>query len=125
MFQKIVRKLLVLVFLVGVPAALFIASLSAVQGASVEGGNFPAWAPFTTYLIGAQVSFDGLDYQAVQSHTSQPSFQPPNVPALWMRLPMSPTPTFMPDDLGFGLAQHPLPLKRKAGQSSQWQRLRR
>ncbi|MEV0582489.1 carbohydrate-binding protein [Nonomuraea sp. NPDC050310] len=43
----------------------------------------PAWAPYTTYAVGAVVTYNGTDYTAIQGHTSLPGWEPPNVPALW------------------------------------------
>ncbi|MGW0809797.1 fibronectin type III domain-containing protein [Nonomuraea sp. NPDC002799] len=42
-----------------------------------------AWAPWTAYATGAVVTYNGVDYVCLQGHTSQPDWQPPNVPALW------------------------------------------
>ncbi|MFF0773006.1 glycosyl hydrolase family 18 protein [Nonomuraea wenchangensis] len=42
-----------------------------------------AWAPWTAYATGAVVTYNGVDYVCLQSHTSQPGWEPPNVPALW------------------------------------------
>ncbi|MEO3875061.1 carbohydrate-binding protein [Nonomuraea sp. B12E4] len=42
-----------------------------------------AWAPWTSYAAGAVVTYNGVDYVCLQSHTSQPGWEPPNVPALW------------------------------------------
>ncbi|MCF6474381.1 chitinase [Nonomuraea sp. MG754425] len=42
-----------------------------------------AWAPWTSYAIGAVVTYNGVDYVCLQAHTSQPGWEPPNVPALW------------------------------------------
>jgi hypothetical protein len=47
---------------------------------------FPTWAPNVEYSIGDQVSFEGLDYQCRQAHTSQLGWEPPNVYALWARI---------------------------------------
>ncbi|WP_043635042.1 carbohydrate-binding protein [Nonomuraea candida] len=44
-----------------------------------------AWAPWTSYAAGATVTHDGVDYVCLQAHTSQPGWEPPNVPALWKR----------------------------------------
>ncbi|WP_049572203.1 carbohydrate-binding protein [Nonomuraea sp. SBT364] len=44
---------------------------------------YPAWAAWTSYTAGTRVTHNGADYEAVQSHTSQPGWEPPNVPALW------------------------------------------
>ncbi|MCW2882566.1 MAG: Chitinase-like protein [Sphaerisporangium sp.] len=43
----------------------------------------PAWAPNTAYTVGTLVSYNGVDYKCIQSHTSQVGWEPPNVPALW------------------------------------------
>ena len=45
----------------------------------------PAWQAWTPYVVGNLVSYDGVVYRCLQSHTSQPDWQPPNVPALWAR----------------------------------------
>jgi chitinase len=42
-----------------------------------------AWAPWTAYTAGTRVTYNGVDYECIQSHTSQPGWEPPNVPALW------------------------------------------
>ncbi len=42
-----------------------------------------AWAPWTAYATGAIVTYNGVDYVCLQGHTSQPGWEPPNVPALW------------------------------------------
>ncbi|KAB8197031.1 chitinase [Nonomuraea phyllanthi] len=42
-----------------------------------------AWAPWTSYATGAVVTYNGVDYVCLQGHTSQPGWEPPNVPALW------------------------------------------
>jgi secreted trypsin-like serine protease len=41
------------------------------------------WRPGVSYPAGAVVSYDGRGYRAVQAHTSQAGWEPPNVPALW------------------------------------------
>jgi hypothetical protein len=46
----------------------------------------PAWAPNTAYAIGAQVSFQGLDYRCYQAHTSQLGWEPPKVYNLFERI---------------------------------------
>ncbi len=54
----------------------------------------PEWQPYTSYTVGDVVSYNGQLYEALQSHTSLPGWEPPNVPALWQ--PVSggnPTPT--------------------------------
>ncbi|SEN34159.1 carbohydrate-binding protein [Nonomuraea pusilla] len=42
-----------------------------------------AWAPNTAYTTGTHVTYNGVEYECVQGHTSQTGWEPPNVPALW------------------------------------------
>jgi chitinase len=42
-----------------------------------------AWAAWTAYATGARVTYNGVEYECVQGHTSQPGWEPSNVPALW------------------------------------------
>ena len=58
-----------------------LAALSASHPAQAQ--TVPAWAPNTTYAIGALVTYGGVTYQAIQAETSEPGWEPPNVPALW------------------------------------------
>ncbi|NUT96246.1 MAG: family 20 glycosylhydrolase [Saccharothrix sp.] len=44
------------------------------------------WAPWVSYTAGAQVTYSGSTYRCRQPHTSQPGWEPPNVPALWERI---------------------------------------
>jgi predicted carbohydrate-binding protein with CBM5 and CBM33 domain len=44
------------------------------------------WAPGVSYAIGARVTYGGLTYQCRQAHTSLPGWEPPNTPALWLRV---------------------------------------
>jgi beta-glucanase (GH16 family) len=55
-------------------------------GTPTGGGHYAAWAPGVSYAIGNRVSYAGLDYQCQQAHTSIVSWEPPNTPALWIRL---------------------------------------
>ncbi|MFK0249020.1 carbohydrate-binding protein [Amycolatopsis azurea] len=43
------------------------------------------WAVGTTYAAGATVTYNGVSYRALQGHTAQAGWEPPNVPALWAR----------------------------------------
>lgn len=43
----------------------------------------PAWAPSVAYPVGHLATHDDATYRCVQAHTSQPGWEPPNVPALW------------------------------------------
>ncbi|WP_030511676.1 carbohydrate-binding protein [Microbispora rosea] len=47
---------------------------------------YPAWAPNTWYAIGARVTYNGVDYECIQAHTSLTGWEPPNVPALWKQV---------------------------------------
>ncbi|MEU6715564.1 glycosyl hydrolase family 18 protein [Nonomuraea sp. NPDC046802] len=51
--------------------------------ASSATAAFAAWAPWTAYATGARVTYNGVEYECIQGHTSQPGWEPPNVPALW------------------------------------------
>lgn len=46
---------------------------------------FEPWESSTPYAVGDRRQYDGLLYRCVQSHTSQVGWEPPNVPALWVR----------------------------------------
>ena len=46
---------------------------------------FPEWATNTAYSVGDRVQYSGLLYRCVQAHTSQDSWTPDAVPALWTR----------------------------------------
>jgi Trypsin len=41
------------------------------------------WQPYTSYAVGAQVTYGGQRYRCLQAHTSLPGWEPPIVPALW------------------------------------------
>jgi protocatechuate 3,4-dioxygenase beta subunit len=42
-----------------------------------------AWRTGTTYRAGDRVTYGGRSYTCLQTHTSGPGWEPPNVPALW------------------------------------------
>lgn len=46
---------------------------------------FENWQSGVFYEVGDRRQYDGLLYRCVQAHTSQEEWQPPNVPALWVR----------------------------------------
>ncbi|MBX6385513.1 MAG: fibronectin type III domain-containing protein [Microbispora sp.] len=54
---------------------------------------YPAWAPYTWYAVGARVTYNGVDYECIQAHTSLPGWEPPIVPALWKPVSGGGTPT--------------------------------
>jgi hypothetical protein len=41
------------------------------------------WAPNTAYEVGSVVTYNGVTYEALQSHTSILGWEPPNTPSLW------------------------------------------
>lgn len=45
-----------------------------------------AWAANTNYAIGNEVTYGGFTYRCRQAHTSIVTWEPPNVPALWLKL---------------------------------------
>ena len=46
---------------------------------------FHQWEPNIEYNIDDRRQYDSLLYRCVQAHTSQEGWEPPNVPALWVR----------------------------------------
>ncbi|MFE3453159.1 carbohydrate-binding protein [Nonomuraea sp. NPDC059194] len=48
------------------------------------GGGETTWAAWTPYAVGDVVSYQGVRYRCRIAHTSQPGWEPPNVPALWL-----------------------------------------
>jgi chitinase len=51
---------------------------------AVSAQQIPAWAPNTSYSVGAQVTYQSSTYQCRQAHTSLVTWEPPNTPALWL-----------------------------------------
>lgn len=49
-------------------------------------GTYPAWKAGTAYTTGTKVTYQGVSYECRQPHTGQVGWEPPNVPALWLRL---------------------------------------
>ncbi|WP_370023130.1 glycosyl hydrolase family 18 protein [Planotetraspora sp. GP83] len=70
------------------------ASTAAAPQSQLVALAYAAWAPNTSYAIGARVTYNGADYECIQAHTSLTGWEPPNVPALWKPVSGStPTPT--------------------------------
>ena len=46
---------------------------------------FPLWEEGIVYSIGDRRQYNSLLYRCVQAHTSQAGWEPPAVPALWVR----------------------------------------
>ncbi|GGO15788.1 chitinase [Microbispora rosea subsp. aerata] len=88
--------------LVALLASLFLAVAGLVAGTAASASAapnglvmlaYPAWAPNTWYAIGARVTYNGVDYECIQAHTSLTGWEPPNVPALWKPISGGGTPT--------------------------------
>ncbi|NJC72052.1 lysozyme [Planosporangium thailandense] len=47
------------------------------------GGTTDTWQPNHLYHAGDVVAYNGRTYTCLQTHTSLPGWEPPNVPALW------------------------------------------
>jgi hypothetical protein len=45
-----------------------------------------AWAPFTDYIAGQLVTFKGVEYQVLETHTSLPGWEPTALPALFEKI---------------------------------------
>jgi chitinase len=66
---------------------------------------YPAWnGNFVPYSVGARVTYNNADYEAIQAHTSQPDWTPAAVASLWKLLsgtqpttPPQPTATTPPN----------------------------
>jgi len=58
---------------------------SSVSATAIGNNGSTTWAPNVAYATGAQVTYNGILYECRQSHTSLPGWEPPNVPALWLK----------------------------------------
>ena len=56
---------------------------------------FPLWQAGDEYIVGNRRQYDELLYRCVQAHTSQIGWEPPNVPALWVRTWTDPFPEWI------------------------------
>lgn len=54
-----------------------------VLSVAVQAQTIPTWQPNTSYAVGADVLYNGIEYQCIQAHTSEVGWEPPNTPALW------------------------------------------
>ncbi|RVX38457.1 chitinase [Nonomuraea polychroma] len=73
------HKVLACLAALALPLTAVVIAPPAAYGVAV----FADWAPWTAYSAGTRVTYNGVEYECVQSHTSQPGWEPPNVPALW------------------------------------------
>ncbi|GII88519.1 hypothetical protein Ssi03_65090 [Sphaerisporangium siamense] len=67
----------------GLPAP---AEADAARQASVR-ATAPDWAPLTAYTAGTVVTYNGVEYRCLQSHTSMPGWEPATTPVLWEPVP--------------------------------------
>ncbi|MDF5752101.1 glycosyl hydrolase family 18 protein [Spongiactinospora sp. TRM90649] len=72
-----------LVIPLGTAFAVAPSASAAAPAAKSAAALAPAWAPYTAYATGAVVTYNGVDYECRQGHTSLPGWEPANVPALW------------------------------------------
>lgn len=56
---------------------------------------FEVWANNTDYSVGDRRQYGSLLYRCVQAHISQKGWEPPNVPALWVRTSTDPFPEWI------------------------------
>ena len=87
MLRKGNYKALTLILTVILVFSIFLMASPAIINAAT------AWAPNTYYAVGAIVTYNGIDYQCLQAHTSLVGWEPPNVPALWKVVSGGVTPT--------------------------------
>ncbi|TDB98244.1 chitinase [Nonomuraea longispora] len=68
------------------PLTVLVAAPSWAATSSSAVAAMADWSTWTAYTVGARVTHNGVTYECLQSHTSQPGWEPPNVPALWKRV---------------------------------------
>ncbi|MFB4277597.1 glycosyl hydrolase family 18 protein [Nonomuraea sp. MTCD27] len=83
MRHTILSKVLAGLAALVLPLTAVVAAPAGASAASAAQAAFADWAPWTAYPAGTRVTYNGVEYECVQSHTSQPGWEPPNVPALW------------------------------------------
>jgi len=64
------------------------------------------WEPWTQYNQGAVVNYQGHLWTTVQAHQSEPNWEPPNVPALFSRLPEEECDDYHQDRKHHGVEEH-------------------
>ncbi len=75
----------------GMTASATATAVYTIEG-SAEQPQVTPWAPNTSYRQGDIVSYNGKNYECIQSHTSLTGWEPPIVPALWKEYAGSVTP---------------------------------
>ncbi|MFC5817271.1 carbohydrate-binding protein [Nonomuraea harbinensis] len=69
--------------------AMTLSGLATVAAPAAYGATaaaYAAWTAWTPYTAGTRVTHNGVDYECLQSHTSQPGWEPNVVPALWKQV---------------------------------------
>ncbi|MGI5269784.1 carbohydrate-binding protein [Nonomuraea sp. CA-218870] len=69
--------------------AMTLSGLATVAVPAAHGATaaaYAAWTAWTPYTAGTRVTHNGVDYECLQSHTSQPGWEPDVVPALWKQV---------------------------------------
>ncbi|MDF2705648.1 MAG: chitinase [Nonomuraea muscovyensis] len=80
------RLFLALLAALAMFATVLVTGLATTAPAAAHGAvtvAAPQWQPNTAYTTGTRVTYNGQDYECIQSHTSLTGWEPPNVPALW------------------------------------------
>ncbi|MFG3439416.1 glycosyl hydrolase family 18 protein [Nonomuraea sp. NPDC047897] len=86
MTNKTIGKILAGLAALLLPLTAAVAAPPGAYGATTSlasAGALAEWAPWTAYTTGTRVTHNGAEYECLQSHTSQPGWEPSNVPALW------------------------------------------
>ncbi|MEU6999991.1 glycosyl hydrolase family 18 protein [Nonomuraea sp. NPDC046570] len=83
MRHTILSKALAVVAALVLPLTAAVVASPGAYGAATSSAAFAAWAPNTAYTVGTRVTYNGVEYECRQSHTSLTGWEPPNVPALW------------------------------------------
>jgi len=88
------KKLVLLLLCVAI--AVCATPLATAQTSTIQSAP-TAWTFPVAYSIGDFVTFLGIEYKCIQAHTSESTWEPPIVPALWQPVSgTSPTPTPTP-----------------------------
>jgi chitodextrinase len=72
-----------LAVLVPLSSPVSAAGLGAAEATVAASSDWQAWTP---YSVGDRVTYAGVEYECLQSHTSQPGWEPPNAASLWKKV---------------------------------------
>ncbi|MFD2357711.1 carbohydrate-binding protein [Nonomuraea ferruginea] len=61
------------------PLTVLVAVPATASASSSGMSALAEWAPWTSYTTGTRITYQGVEYECRQSHTSQPGWEPPNV----------------------------------------------